>query len=278
MPIEFLCPNGHRIVCGDDRAGKGAKCPKCGATFRIPGGNGAVSASVDVTAQAAVQGALPGTASEAMPADSGELAPPEESLAPSPEQPAASGGDDMIVFLCPNGHRLNGPTRLQGKAGQCPHCGERFRIPVLDEMEEVEELSIEDVAGDEDGALHELFEAVKHEVDEDHHGSRVGQTTQRPGPHDDDLLPPPPPVMHPLCKLLRKLWEEKEHGGVIELHLDGGTMLVPDWFDDRLSHDTHGLFAAQAADGTVTMTAVSWEKIARVIVRGVEGLPEGMFE
>ena len=38
-----------------------------------------------------------------------------------------------IDFLCPNGHRLSGPSRLQGRAGQCPHCGEKFEIPVIDD-------------------------------------------------------------------------------------------------------------------------------------------------
>ena len=36
MVIQFLCPNGHKIHCPDDRAGKPAKCPKCGVKFRIP--------------------------------------------------------------------------------------------------------------------------------------------------------------------------------------------------------------------------------------------------
>jgi hypothetical protein len=75
-----------------------------------------------------------------------------------------------------------------------------------------------------------------------------------------------------------RLWAEREHGGVIELHLSGGAMLAPEWFDTRLSTDTRGLFASQAADGTVTMTVVPWDEVTRVVVRGVVGLPDGMFE
>ena len=77
---------------------------------------------------------------------------------------------------------------------------------------------------------------------------------------------------------MRKLWDEKAHGATIEIHLEGGAMLVPDWFDERLSRLDHGLFASQAADGSVTMTAVAWDSVTRVIVRNVEGLPDGMFE
>jgi hypothetical protein len=84
--------------------------------------------------------------------------------------------------------------------------------------------------------------------------------------------------MHPLAELMARLWSEREHGGVIELHLNGGVLLLPEWFDAKNSRGSHGLFAAQAADGTVTMTIVPWNEISRVVVRGVVGLPDGMFE
>jgi len=32
------------------------------------------------------------------------------------------------------------------------------------------------------------------------------------------------------------------------------------------------------ADGTVTLTAVAWDSIQKIVVRQVEGLPDGMFE
>ena len=41
-------------------------------------------------------------------------------------QPAA---DDMILFLCPSGHKLHGLKRLAGKVGKCPHCDAKFEIP-----------------------------------------------------------------------------------------------------------------------------------------------------
>jgi len=34
-----------------------------------------------------------------------------------------------ITILCPNGHKLTCPDSLAGKAGKCPHCGAKFRIP-----------------------------------------------------------------------------------------------------------------------------------------------------
>ena len=49
-------------------------------------------------------------------------------------------------------------------------------------------------------------------------------------------------------------------------------------FEPQWSRGTHGLFASQAADGTVTLTAVAWDSIQKIIVRQVKGLPDGMFE
>ncbi|HTQ39091.1 MAG TPA: hypothetical protein VMJ32_08680 [Pirellulales bacterium] len=232
MALDFFCPNGHRITCPEDRAGREAKCPRCGVALRVPSASGA-------TAQAV--GNPVGSAPSGGPAIATETAGRHE--------PAASGPEE-IAFLCPNGHRLHGPARLQGQAGQCPHCGARFLVPVLAEMEQVEEVDLTDLPDEDDRPLQSV----------------------------DDVPPPATGQVHPLCKLLRKLWEERERGAVIELHLEGGTILLPDWFDSNQSRNSHGLFAAQAADGTVTMTIVAWNTVLRVVVRNVEGLPEGMFE
>jgi hypothetical protein len=83
---------------------------------------------------------------------------------------------------------------------------------------------------------------------------------------------------HPLAQLVTRLWAERDHGGVVELHLEGGVMIAPEWFEKSLSQHSHGLFAVLAADGTVTMTIVAWDSVTRVVVRGVVGLPDGMFE
>jgi hypothetical protein len=236
MAIEFYCPSGHRMTAPDDRAGRTASCPRCSARFRVPATSGSTA---ELLSQIGGQNPAAGASAS----DSGELELRDDEN---------SDAGDLIAFLCPNGHRLTGPARLQGKAGECPHCGTKFRIPFLAETEQ--------------------FIGVQQSVN----------------PDDSEALPMPedtggytmryPSNVPSLCLLLRKLWEEKEHGAVIELHLDGGAMLVPDWFDERHSCDSHGLFANQAADGTITMTAVAWDNIKRVIVRNVEGMPEGMFE
>jgi hypothetical protein len=83
---------------------------------------------------------------------------------------------------------------------------------------------------------------------------------------------------HPTSQLVARLWAEREHGGIVELHLTGGSVILPEWYEPLWSRGTHGLFASQAADGTVTLTAVAWDSIQKVVVRQVQGLPDGMFE
>jgi len=185
---------------------------------------------------------------------------------PAPPQPAA---EEQIVFLCPNGHKLNAPPSLQGRAGQCPHCGAKFRIPLLDESApETDEATEEAAEGDDFGPYEEVNGAAAE-------GFELG-----PADMSDftEEAPPPAIVEHPLAQLVTRLWSEREHGGIVELHLTGGAMLVPEWFEKRLSQQSHGLFATQAADGTVTMMIVPWDSVLRVVVRGVVGLPDGMFE
>lgn len=102
-------------------------------------------------------------------------------------------------------------------------------------------------------------------------------------PVEERSAPPPPPddgVEHanPVARLVARLWMERDHGGIIELHLVGGSVILPEWYEVNWSRGSHGLFASQAADGSVTLTAVAWEAIQKVVVRQVQGLPDGMFE
>ena len=85
-------------------------------------------------------------------------------------------------------------------------------------------------------------------------------------------------VANPTALLVARLWGERDHGGIVELHLVGGSVILPEWYEPAWSQGSHGLFASQAADGSVTLTAVAWDSIQKVVVRQVEGLPDGMFE
>jgi hypothetical protein len=138
-----------------------------------------------------------------------------------------------------------------------------------------------------------LFEAPPDDADSAGWSRLSGQSQPLGRPHSSPAAtgagPPPLPLSssspspeghaaHPLAELVARLWGERDHGGVIELHLRGGALLAPEWFDEPSSQSGYGLFASQAADGTVTMTLVPWDEVTRVVVRGVVGLPDGMFE
>jgi hypothetical protein len=304
MAIEFICPNGHRLSTKDEDSGKLAKCPKCGAVTKVPGLNGSASGSTAepiAAASASGKGLLERAAvgGDVSSAKSGprlggsKLTPAGGMTTNASGQAAAESGkttsvvpgtprEESIVFLCPNGHKLNAPRRMQGRGGQCPHCGAKFIIPNLEEA----------TLGDE-GSTIETLDGLSGtsglgSLTAPAGGQGSAEAAPAPAPgrsasgQPDDYQPwaPPPeePQQHPLAALVMRLWSEREHGGVIELHLAGGAILVPDWFDRKLSHGPNGLFAAQAADGTVTMTIIPWETITRVVVRGVVGLPDGMFE
>ena len=83
---------------------------------------------------------------------------------------------------------------------------------------------------------------------------------------------------NPTAQLVARLWVERGHGGIVEIHIAGGGVILPEWYEPQWSRGTHGLFASQAADGSVTLTAVAWDSIQKIVVRQVEGLPDGMFE
>ena len=83
---------------------------------------------------------------------------------------------------------------------------------------------------------------------------------------------------NPTAALVARLFQEVEHGGVVEVHVAGGSVILPEFYDARWSGGSHGLFASRAADGSVTLTAVAWDSIQKIIVRQVDGLPDGMFD
>src|SRR5687768_8826407 len=141
MVIKFLCPNGHQLSAPESMAGKKGKCPKCQSAFVVPTLEEMAAAEAEEEeADAAAQ--QPAAAAGA-PAVAGPAGPAQgEGSAIRPAMGSGKGlpAGEIFVFLCPNGHKLNGPPSLKGKAGQCPHCGARFRIPADDELEPQEDV------------------------------------------------------------------------------------------------------------------------------------------
>src|SRR5438093_187477 len=126
--VKFLCPNGHALNAPAHLVGKTGKCPKCGTAFIVPSPDGdsvhesagEASASGEVTA-----GSSPSQvhrtgpiSTDSQKRESGKM--PVVSPPPAPSPAASSPRQSRVetfFFLCPNGHKLNGPVTLKGKLG-----------------------------------------------------------------------------------------------------------------------------------------------------------------
>ncbi len=266
MPISFTCPNGHRVSCPDDQAGKAGKCPRCGAVVRIPQPGTAVSVAAASHLSPAAPGTGAVTTGEATSSASGLLELDETEDRPQAGIPTDA---ELIVFLCPNGHRLNSPARLAGRPGQCPHCSAKFLIPELED-------SIDDEHQEHEVAINDagisLDEIVIH-VDSSSRGGTGSSKGRAPPPA---AASPPATAPHPMAELLERLWSRKAAGASLEIHLGDGKLLVPDEFSSRDSR--LAMFGVREANGSHTLTAVGWESIERIVVRGLDRLPDEWFE
>lgn len=240
MVIEFLCPQGHKIRCGDDRAGKPAKCPKCGVKFYVPGPEDDPSDS-----------------------DAWATAPAETSSTPA----SGSGGalKDQIEFLCPNGHRVWAPLSLQGRAGQCPDCGSKFHIPTLADYEETPL----DIVSSEDSVVNlDPLSGLQGNGSSSARGIASGDLrwNQDGGPITTNSSDK---AAHFLADLVADLPE----GAVVELHTNDGRKYVPDQFAKQLCDSARLAFSTMADDETHTLVVLPWPSIARIEVSGIKRLP-----
>ena len=240
------------------------------------------------------------------------MADPKSPLPSSADAPRATTG--TITFPCPNGHRISVPAKLAGKRGACSKCGTAVVIPPASVAitapaspptgrpaqapGEVHVAGGDPQAGDEGtitlksppatglpgplGAALPVAATTVAPV-----GAGLGPAGRPPGGGAEPVGQGRDAatangsaaiVANPTALLVARLWGERDHGGIVELHLVGGSVILPEWYEPAWSQGSHGLFASQAVDGSVTLTAVAWDSIQKVVVRQVEGLPDGMFE
>lgn len=254
MVLQFLCPNGHKVHCSESRAGQAAKCPRCGVKFRIPtpeelaaaenlvavrtegGGGSSLSADSRASRQAAASGVAVGPAT----------------------------GPDEIEFLCPNDHLLHGPATSQGRPGQCPVCGSRFRVPSYDEANQPQPA---DMAPTQDSSSMEI---ALPEPAGSPGGSHVESDAKAPGAWQ--LAETRERTVHPVAQMLDRFWNLKAQGATVEIRYGEGHRLTPDEWVRSLGSATHAVFGVREPNGTLTLTAVPWEAVQLVIARGVRQL------
>jgi hypothetical protein len=250
--MEFLCPNGHRIRCQPEQAGRAAKCPRCGVKFRIP-----KPTDLDV--------------SETTTSDS-NFSRPEfiDSTGSSRRLPASASAhtkEPEIEFLCPNGHRLHGPESLQGRPGQCPECGSRFRIPTYEDVSAEEATEQEISLGRADGT--EGSDA----------GKRSEASAQVVADKDRVASGRPSPTGQAMAELVARLWQTRPAGSTVELRLRDGTTIAFDQFLEKASQQSgQGVLVVKDADGSLSLVAVAWDAVAQASLRGIAELPKEWAE
>jgi DNA-directed RNA polymerase subunit RPC12/RpoP len=296
MALTILCPNGHKLTAPEEQAGKLVKCPTCATTLRVPSWSGQVET-----------------------ASGGEPKRATATVKPAHREKAAT-----IVFLCPNGHRLNSPANMAGRPGKCPHCGVKFLVPSREgpsneesgaKGEELPKKELSDGTTTVEGspapapALESTesnepsqefiadIEVVNPPTAEDElpiidMEEVIEPDSSRPatpvaghggnGTGGGDALGRAPPGtdfgLHPMAELMLSLWSYRAPGTAVEVRLVDGEVLMPDGYAQELSRRSHCLLAIRQPDGTHTLTAVAWDAVARVSVRGVKSLRAGMFE
>jgi hypothetical protein len=223
-----------------------------------------------------------------MTADKTRVIPRKQADPTAAQSPRLVGG--QIVFLCPAGHRIVVPVALAGKHGTCSKCSVPLRIPETAELAAVEPVT--QPAGAETPAPAAGIEPVAQSAaapppapaNAESDWNFIAADGQVGGNRDhadwslgEDLAGGSGEI-NPMARMLARLWAERDHGGVIELHLAGGAVILPEEFSARWSGASHGLFASQAADGSVTLTAVAWDTVQRIVVRQLAAVPGDMFE
>jgi hypothetical protein len=255
--IEFLCPNGHRIRCQAIQAGKAAKCPRCGVKFRVPDATELNTPHVGESDPSVVR--LEFT-------DSGVGG--RKTAGAVTKQP-------QFEFLCPNGHRLHGPASLQGRPGECPDCGSRFRIPsyedIAAEEETEEEIHLGRVNGREGSGIRGPAATPQSRPHVSRHDSAEEPMTTTPIS--------PAMAGEAIAALLARLWNIRPKGATVELRLRSGETFTPDQFLAKASRESRqAVFATTEADATVTLVVVAWDAVERVTIRGLKEVPEELAD
>ena len=78
---------------------------------------------------------------------------------------------------------------------------------------------------------------------------------------------------HPLAALFIELWAARGEGSRVEVHLESGSVLLPDGYLKSHSQQDYAVLVTGDPDGCSTITVVPWKSISRIIMRAVKQVP-----
>ncbi|TWT29891.1 hypothetical protein [Blastopirellula retiformator] len=188
-----------------------------------------------------------------------------------------------LVFLCPNGHKLHAPRKLQGQAGQCPHCNVKFRVPVVDGEDPTvggdasrldSSVDVSNAANKLIGpSLSSIFDSSPTEVgtrDEAGASNVLGPSASRGSS---------PSVFGAHSKLFQeflRLWSLRRAGATVEIHLPEGEIYVPEYFSPSRSSAEFGFFARSPQPGDYAINLIPWHCVCRIVLTGIKELPSDL--
>jgi len=248
QPIVFFCPQGHRIVADAAMAGKKGRCKECKEIVTVPPSAGA-----------------PQPAAAGPPRPPTPVSPGRDAAAESQalhREPA--DGPSLIINEPPPPQRRSQAAPDKTVIGEPLIEGESALVGLSIDPTEVQ-INV--------GADNREAEAAA--AGERAQVERAGEEP----PLVDEAAAAATVLANPTARLMERLWYERRHGGVIEVHLAGAVSpILPTYFYPAWSDGSHGLFASLAADGTVTLTAVAWDSVQKIIVRHVDSIPPDFLD
>ena len=287
--IEFLCPEGHKIRCPKEKAGRPAKCPKCGVGFRIPtieelGLGESTVADASLAGEEVTDVARGASfARRQRKAAARPLLPPQKSGRSSScvrtdiifmGRPACRAGRANVrsaardfAFRSSTNRKRNRTAR---GARKCPPSRNSLPRKKLPWRIRRPRLSPSTSKRRNPWISSRSWKAAV--------PGRQNCPAASGGPGGAILdLPSGPdgavPAVHPLAALFIELWAARGEGSRVEVHLESGSVLVPDGYLKSHSQQDYAVLVTRDPDGCSTITVVPWNSISRIIMRAVKQVP-----
>ena len=184
---------------------------------------------------------------------------------------------DNILFLCPNGHRLNAPRRMQGQPGKCPHCSVRFRVPNVpsESVSSESELATASTTGVSSLSSSGDFDAASlHDSTDLASREEAGTSDVLHSSIGRKAVPAATDASRPrIFQEFSQLWKNRSADVLFEIHLPEGEVFVPQNYSSEKSSAEVGYFARKNETGRFQIHLIPWNRVSRIVVSGLSDLP-----